>query len=646
MGDGRLGSSNEAPSELRIGLIALGMIAVFAIFLLRLFQLQILEGADLADRSQRNSVRSVRIEAPRGEIVDRHGRVLATTRPAYRVNLIPDEVRASGLTYDVLAKLLDRDRDELAERVGTPRGRKRFQPVELEGDLSYEQRARVETHRYALPGIVTDILPRRHYVEFERAAHLLGMIGEINARELADPAFSDYRQGEIIGKFGLEALLESHLRGQAGGRNVIVDVAGQEMDVIDEVLPIPGGRLVLTLDLDLQRAAEAAFLSDDPEKPDKMGALVAIDPRNGEILALVSRPAYDPNAFAGGIDSQTWGALIGDKWTPLRNRAVAEHYPPGSTYKPVVAIAGLAEGKLDPSKEVFCPGWYRLGRRTYRCWKRGGHGDVDLKQALVQSCDVYFYELGVELGIDTIAKYAMRLGLGRVSGVDVRGERPGLVPTKAWKLEARGEAWLKGETVSAAIGQGFDLVTPLQLANLYATIGNGGHVRRPHLIQRLETWDGQLVEAKPPGEAVSAEIDPGILEIIRQGLSAVVNEPNGTGRRARVAGIEVAGKTGTSQVVRLSLIEDMEDDEIPIRFRDHALFGAFAPAESPEIAVGVVVEHAGGGGGKVAAPIAQKVLARYFEKRQQAVEEELLAIGEEPAALRPGTAAVALVVED
>lgn len=641
IGDERLSSSNEPPSELRLPLVALLIGATFVVFVLRLFQLQILEGADLASRSERNSVRTVLLEAPRGDIVDRKGRVLATSRPAYRIQVIPNDVRSPDVTYTVLGRLLGRDGTELGTEVGQPTGRRRFQPVVLDGDLDYETRARVETHRYALPGVVTDMKPRRHYVEGVRAAHLLGMIGEIDPRELSSDAFADYRSGEVIGKYGLEAGLESHLRGRAGGRNVVVDVAGQEIEVIDEIEPVPGGRLVLTIDAELQRVAEEAFRSDDPTRPDHMGALVAIDPRSGDVLAMVSQPAYDPNAFAGGIDPKAWASLTGDEWNPLRNRALAGQYPPGSTYKPIVALAGLSEHKITAETRVFCPGYYRLGRRVYRCWKRGGHGEVDLVAALRDSCDVYFYQLGVELGIDTIARYAKMFGLGQLSGIAMQGERPGLIPTREWKERNRSEPWIKGETVSASIGQGYNLVTPLQLANAFATMGNGGHLHTPRIIERLETWDGQLVRQDPPSATVDLPIDAAALELVRNGLLAVVEGTTrrsvegappgptriqGTGARARVEGITVAGKTGTSQVVRLDLVKDLEEDEIPIRYRDHALFAAFAPAEDPEIAVAVVVEHAGKGGGAAAAPIAQKVLDRYFEmQREPAAATEVVA---------------------
>jgi len=615
--DSRLGAGDAPISELRIGVVAAGFVLVFVVFVVRLFQLQILEGADLRSRSESNFVRTVVLEASRGDLLDRQGRVLATTRPAHRVQVMPNELRAPARTFQALGTLLDRSPAELRAKVGKPAGRKRFQPVVLDGDLAYGQLARVESHRFALAGVVTDLRPRRHYVELERAAHLLGSIGEVQARQLDTARFANYRAGDIVGQVGLELRLESHLRGRAGGRNVVVDVAGREIEEIDEIEPVPGGRAVLTLDLDLQRVAEEAFVSSDPEEPDKMGALVAIDPRNGEVLAMVSRPAYDPNAFAGGIDLEAWLALTQDEWVPLQNRALSGHYSPGSTYKVLVAVAGLAEGEITVEEEIFCPGYWRLGRRTYRCWKRGGHGKVNLRQALVQSCDVFFYQLGVKLGIDRLAEYAKGFGLGRPTGIDLVGETAGLVPTREWKERVKNEPWIKGETVSVSIGQGANLVTPLQLAVVYAAIGNGGILYRPQLVRRLETWEGQLVEERAPVERGRVPVSPEVLAIVAEALVGVVQEPGGTGGRARVRGLNVAGKTGTTQIVSLDVIEGLEEEEIPIRYRDHALFAAFAPAEAPEIALAVLVEHAGAGGGAVAAPIAGKVLRRWFEKKQE-----------------------------
>jgi penicillin-binding protein 2 len=613
--DGRLSGGDEPGNERRIAVVAAGIIFAFTVFVLRLFQLQILEGADLRNRSLRNSVRSVRVEAPRGEIVDRNGQVLATARPAFQVHVIPSDLRDRDRTFRALGVLLGRLPDELEQVVGKRVGRRRFQPVILDGDLPYETLARVESHRFALPGVATDRRPHRQYVDKDLAGHLLGSLGEIQAEQLDRSEFSNYRSGDFVGQGGVEKRFESHLRGHMGGRNSIVDVMGREIEEIGRVEPEPGGRVVLTIDLDLQRAAAEAFLSTDPEKPDKMGAVVALDPRNGDILALVSKPGFDPNAFAGGIDSESWTGLMTDEWEPLTNRALSGLYSPGSTYKAIVAAAGLAEKLVDPQATTFCPGFYRMGRRVYRCWKRGGHGEMNLQDALKNSCDVYFYELGVELGIDTLARYARGFGLGIGTGIRLPGEEAGLIPTREWKERVKKEEWIKGETVSAAIGQGFNLVSPLQLAVAYAALGNGGTRYVPRLVKRLETWDGRVVSEQDAEVSGQVPIAHELLEVVKQGLVAVVMGEGGTGAAARVKGIEVAGKTGTTQVVALDRVKDLEDDEIPIRWRDHALFAAFAPADSPEIAIAVLVEHAGAGGGAVAAPIARKVLDRYFEKR-------------------------------
>jgi penicillin-binding protein 2 len=614
---GRLGAGVDQAVERRVPFLAVAVVLAFAVFAVRLFQLQIIESDDLRLRSERNSVRAVRLEAPRGDVLDREGRVLATTRPAFGLQVIPNDLLDPETTFAALALLLDEDGGALSDRVGEHRGRQRFAPVRLAGDLPYDQLARVESHLFALPGVVTDIRPRRHYLGGELAAHLLGSIGEIGREQLATREFAGYRQGEVIGQAGVEAHYQSTLRGRAGGRNLVVDVAGRVIEVLDEVEPVPGGTITLTIDLDLQRAAEGGFLPEVLGEPAKMGAAVALDPRNGDLLTLVSKPAYDPNDFAGGIDSETWRKLTTDEGRPLQNRAFSGQYPPGSTYKAVVAAAGLQEGVIDPEERLHCPGWFRMGRRIYRCWKRQGHGSVNLREALVQSCDVYFYNVGVRLGIDRMAFFARGFNLGRRTGIAFSQEKPGLVPTSAWKERRFGEVWMQGETVSAAIGQGFNLVTPLQLAVAFSAIANGGALVLPRVALRSEGRDGSVDKGPAPGGRGTVPVDPEALAMVRDALEGAVAERKGTGGRARVPGLRVAGKTGTAQVVRLKHTEDLEEEEIPIKYRDHAWFVGFAPVEAPEIVVAVLVEH-GGHGGSAAAPIVQRVLARWFEKRQEA----------------------------
>jgi penicillin-binding protein 2 len=627
-GKARLGAGGDADIARRIPILAVLIVLTLGVLFARLFQLQLIQTDDMRKRSQRNYVRTVRIEAPRGDIVDREGRVLASTRPAFGLQVIPSDVQRPNLTYALLSMLVDRDASELRERVGHPRGRERFQPVRLAGDLSYDQRARLESHLYALPGVVSDVRPRRHYVGGDLAAHVLGYLGEIQREQLATRRFASYRQGDVIGQAGIEAVLESTLRGKAGGRNLVVDVAGRVVDVLDEINPVPGGGARLTLDLDLQQVAEEAFLPDVIGEPSKVGALVALDVRNGDVLALVSKPSFDPNAFAGGIDAETWDGLVSDEWRPIQDRAISGQYPPGSTYKAIVAAAGLQDGAIDPDKKIFCPGSFRLGRRTYRCWKRGGHGWVDLRRALVESCDVYFYQLGLELGVDRLAFFAQGFNFGRLTGISLPQEKPGLIPTSAWKEHRFGEAWLRGETVSAAIGQGFNLTTPLQLAVAYAAIANGGVIWRPRLILETSDAEGNVTPGPPPKSLGVVPVAPEHLARIREALEGVVQDREGTGRRARVPGIRVAGKTGTAQVVGLDRTEGLDDDEIELRHRDHAWFVGYAPAEAPEIVVVAMVEH-GGHGGSAAGPLVQRVLARYFEKKQATEQRRVAGTGED-----------------
>ncbi|HJO22609.1 MAG: penicillin-binding protein 2 [Myxococcota bacterium] len=621
----RLGSGPEISIEGRLPVLIGAVLLVFGIFVLRLFQLQILQGEELAGIAQGNAVRLVRLEAPRGDILDREGRVLAATRPAFGVSVLPSDLHSPDRTTAALGMLLDTESAALRERIGTPRGRRRFRPVRLVADLPFDHWGRVESHRFELPGVLTDVRPRRHYVEGELAAHLLGTIGEISADQLRAAARTDYRSGEVIGQSGIEGLFESHLRGRAGGRNVVVDVAGRVVgDPLDEREPAPGGSVTLTIDRDLQRVAEEGFVPEVLGEPGKRGALVALDPRTGDVLALVSKPSFDPNAFAGGIDTETWQGLANDDWRPLQNRAVAGQYPPGSIYKPILAAAALADGVVTPHDRFFCPGHFRLGRRVYRCWRRGGHGEVDLRDALQQSCDVYFYQLGLQLGIDRLSDFARAFQLGRTTGFPVGDEKPGLVPTRSWKQRRFSEPWQKGETVSASIGQGFSLVTPIQMAVAYAAIANGGVILEPRVVRERVSRDGEVIVTGDPVVRDHLPVAPEYLEVLRDALEAVVAEPRGTGTAARIPGVRVAGKTGTAQVVRLKHTEDLEEGEIPVRHRDHAWFVGFAPVDAPEIVVVALVEH-GGHGGSAAAPIAGKVMQRYFEKQRRDLEPALAA---------------------
>jgi penicillin-binding protein 2 len=616
---GRLGAGVDASVEERLPLLMVVILLVFGAFVVRLFQLQIIMGEVFAEESDKNSVRLVRLEAPRGDILDREGRIVATTRPAFGLQVLPSDLRNPELAYRALGQLLDEEPAGLREQVGQPRGRARFQPVRLAGDLSFDRLASVESHLYAMPGVMTDVRPRRHYLGQDLAAHLLGYLGEIQRQQLETRDYAGYRSGDVIGQAGIEALEQTRLRGRDGGRNVVVDVRGRVVDVLDEEDPVAGGSVTLTIDLDLQRAAEEGFLPDAVGDPAKMGALVAMDVETGDVLALVSKPSYDPNAFAGGVSGPTWKTLTTDTWRPLQNRAISGQYPPGSTYKAIVAAAALQEKVINTGGLVYCPGHFTLGRRTYRCWKKEGHGAMALRDALIQSCDVYFYQAGLKLGIDRLAFFARGFSLGRRTGIPLASEQSGLVPTAAWKETRFGEPWGAGETVSASIGQGFNLTTPLQLAVAYAAIANGGRVVRPRLILSQQDPDGRSAPGPAAEIRSTVPVSEKNLALVRDALTGVVEEPRGTGGRSRVPGMRVAGKTGTAQVVHMKHTEDLEEHEVPLKYRDHAWFVAYAPAEAPRIVVAVLNEH-GGHGGSAAAPIAQRVLARWAQKHLPAAQ--------------------------
>jgi penicillin-binding protein 2 len=609
-----LAAPTGASLEGRVRLVAVLVVLLFGGFVVRLFHLQVVEGETLRQRSQKNSIRHVDLDAPRGEVLDREGRVLATWRPSRALRVIPNDLHDRARTFAALGQLLGLPGPELDAEAGPSTGLARFRPVTLVDDLDWERLARVESHGYALAGIETFEKPRRFYPSGPLAAHLLGTLGEIQSAQLAREHYAGYRQGEVIGQTGLEARFETHLRGVYGRRDVVVDAAGREIEQLRELPPALGGRVVLALDRDLQEQAEAGFRDVPEGEPERMGAAVALDVRTGDVLALASFPNYDPNVFSSRIDRDTWRALTSDEWKPLRDRAIQNHYPPGSTHKAVMAATALQEGVIDASTRVYCPGYYYFGGRRFGCWKKEGHGTVNVIQALQRSCDVFFYTVGVELGIDRIAKHASSFGLGDLTGIDLPGEVTGIVPSSEWKLRRFKEKWYPGETVSAAIGQSYNLYTPLQLAVSYAAIANGGRVMKPRLVLRLEDRDGKTVQAFDPEEREHATVSAANLAIVREGLTAVVEVAGGTGSRARVPGVRVAGKTGTVQVVSLDRVRRMREEDIPVRFRDHAWFAAFAPADSPEIAVAVFVEH-GLHGSSAAAPIAQRVLAKYFQKR-------------------------------
>jgi penicillin-binding protein 2 len=539
---------------------------------------------------------------------------MVDNRPAFNVSIAVRDVKDPRKVVSRLADLLEVPPQTLLAKLDQAKGRPSFKPTLLKRDLSRDAVAIVEAHKLDLPGVAITVEPMRHYLEKERASHLVGYLSEISDEELKSGRFPDKGLGDFMGKFGVEKAFESYFHGERGSRQVQVNALGQTIRTLKTVEAVPGKNVYLTLDIDLQRKAEQMLAG-------KVGAVVAMDPFNGHILSLASRPAFDPNVFVEGMTHEAWNLLVSNEFHPLENKAIQGQYPPGSTYKIITAMAGLEEGIINEDTGFYCPGYYKYGNRTYRCWERKGHGFVKFLDALARSCDVYFFQVGEKLGVDRLAEYAKGCGLGAPTGVNLDQEATGLVPTSLWKLKRVGEPWQGGETLSTAIGQGFNLVTPIQMVGLMAAVGNGGWRYKPLVAKRIEAVGGAQVKVAATNPLGRLPASDETLQLIRRGLVASVNRPSGTGWIARVRGIQVAGKTGTAQVV--SMEEDAEDtplEEIPLRLRDHAWFLAFAPAKQPRIAVAVVVEH-GGHGSTGAGPIAREMIREYLGKLRERLKD-------------------------
>ncbi len=585
----------------RLLVLTIGVSVLFFVLLMRLWYLQIIKAEDFQNLSENNRLRLVPVAASRGTILDRNGAVLVDNSPSFSVAVIPQEVTDKEALLKSLSRLVGMDESDLSEKWEKARKRNRYQPIILASNISRDQLEILEENRLFLPGLDVEVHPIRAYSHGLLGAHLFGHLGEISEQEMGTDRFKSYNPGDYVGKSGIERYWEKELHGADGGRQIEVDAMGRFLRTVSERSPTTGNSLVLTVDLALQQAAESAF-------GEQAGAAVALDVNSGEVLAFVSSPSFDPALFAGRLPVETWNKYLNDKRHPLENKALKGQYPPGSTFKIITAIAGLEEGLVDENTTVTCTGSYKFGNRSFGCWKRKGHGTVNLRKAIRESCDVYFYRLGEQLGVDKIAYYAKKFGLGEPLGIGLESEKSGLIPTTAWKLKRFGKKWLSGETLSVAIGQGYVLTTPLQLAEMIAEVANEGTVYEPHLVKRIVSPEGKVLQEFPPTVVRRVSCKAGTWQAVKKGLFAVVNEPGGTGAVARLYEVKVAGKTGTSQVVKL---RDRRG-AIPYQYRDHALFVAFAPYDKPEIAVAVVVEH-GEHGGSAAAPIAAKILRTYFE---------------------------------
>lgn len=587
----------------RVNLLIALVSVVFLFLIGRLLFLQVIEGDRYTYLSENNRIRIKKIPGARGMVFDRNGSLLVDNRPSFDLLFVPEDADDPETTLRELARVLGRDEGDFRNLVRENKLRPAFGEIVLGRDVDWRSVVTVETHQLDLPGVTLWIRPRRSYLTNGTAAHVLGYLGEINPQQLKARRGSGYVMGDEIGQFGLEKNREEYLRGRSGGQQVEVDALGRRVRVLHAVEDVPGQNVRLTLDRDLQETASQAIEG-------KAGAIVAMDVNSGAILAMVSTPGFDPNLFARGVTGEEWRTLTQDPAHPLNNRAIQGQYPPGSTFKIVLAIAGLEEGVIQPETTFFCPGSLTVGNRVFRDWKKGGHGAVNLHKGLTESCDVYFYLLGQKLGPDRIAKYARALGLGQPTGIELDHEKPGLIPDTEWKKRRFGQPWFPGETPSIAIGQGYVSVTPLQMANLTATVANGGTLYRPWFVRKIESLDGRLIREYGPEIISTLNLKENTLEHIRKALRDVVNSGSGTGGRAKSGLVMIAGKTGTAQVAEMRG-GIVKSENLPYQIRDHAWFVAFAPVENPEIAVAVLVEH-GGHGGAAAAPLAKKIIEKYF----------------------------------
>jgi penicillin-binding protein 2 len=600
-----LGSKPSGHRIHRILIFTALVVIIFCALLLRLWYLQIIQGSYFADLSKNNRIRLVRVKSPRGIIYDRNHIPLVTNRPSFDAGLVLEDVQDDlNDIMNRLSGLLKVETGELKSVIS--RKHQPFQPILLKQDISFEEVARLEEDKIDLCGIHVQVRPVRSYPFGQLAAHLLGYVGEISESQLKNLLYQKFKLGDFIGQAGVEKEFNSVLTGTDGGKQVEVNAQGRELTVLGGIEPEPGLNLILTIDSKLQLLAEKLMEG-------KTGAIIALNPNNGEVLCLVSKPSFDPNKFAVGISQTDWNNIINDLNNPLQNRVIQSQYPPGSVFKIVMAVAGLENKIVDEETTISCNGTFRLGRGRYDCWKWGGHGPTQIHKALVHSCNVFFYNVGHLLGIEKIADTAYKMGLGRATGIDLPNEKIGLVPTPQWKYNSIGEKWQPGETISISIGQGFLSATPIQLANMVSAVANGGIIYRPLIVNRIVTADGQTKRIYHPEVLARVSASDSTLEIVRQGLYGVVNE-QGTGGRARIPGLNVAGKTGTAQVVSKKAVAETDEDDIPDELKDHAWFVAFAPVEAAEIALAILVEH-GGHGGSACAPIARELIKEYLKPK-------------------------------
>ncbi|HEC16522.1 MAG TPA: penicillin-binding protein 2 [Sedimenticola sp.] len=579
---------------------------LLTVLVLQLAYLQITSHEHFTTLSRENRVKLVPLPPTRGLIYDRNGVILAQNLPTHSLEITPERVDDMERTLADLGRIIDISEDDLKRFHRQRKQKRRFDSIPIRVSLSEEEVARFAVNRHRFPGVDIQARLLRNYPLGEQMAHVLGYVGRINQQELERIDTSNYAGTSHIGKTGVEKTYEKTLHGKVGMQQIEVNALGRIIRVLESHPPTPGKDLHLFLDAGLQAAATRAF-------GDKNGAAVAIDPRTGGVLAMVSKPGFNPNLFVEGISSADYKRLRSSEDKPLFNRVLRGQYPPGSTAKPFVGLAGLETGVIASGKKKFCPGYYQLPKHEhkYRDWKKQGHGFVSMQDAIVQSCDVYFYSLSHDLGIDKLSKFLGLFDFGRPTGVDITGELGGLLPTREWKRRARQQAWFPGETLIMGIGQGYFLTTPLQLAHATASLATHGALVPPRVVQRIQSSQQQADPPPPPLPVQLPIVDTKNWDDIIEAMVQVVEGPRGTARRVYTDKYRIAAKTGTAQVFTVKQDEEYDEETVSAKMRDHALFIAFAPVREPRIAVAVVVEH-GGHGGAAAAPIARAIMDHYL----------------------------------
>ena len=612
----------------RAVIIGNGVLVFFALILARLWYLQIYQGEQLYQWSLKNRLRKETVRAPRGMVFDRNQELLVDNVPRFDAVITPQYLKGRDKTLKRLAQTLSMKISDIQDILKRNSYQAEYKSILIKKNISRKEVAIIETENSKVPGVSVETFISREYLDKNIGAHLLGYISEIQEHQLDRYRKRDniyYKSGDFIGQFGLEEEMDLHLRGTDGYEFVEVDALGRKKrhlgsesflgNILDQPAK-PGHNMQLTIDRTLQTVAYQALA-------DKVGSVVALDVHTGEVLVMTSRPSFDPSQFSRGISPKYWEAITSDERNPLRDRTIQEHYPPGSVFKVVSAVAGLEEGVIDEKTEYYCPGKFKSGRRTFHCWKQSGHRRVNLQKALRESCNVFFYKMSTLLGIDLLAQYAFSLGLGKKTGISLPREVTGLIPTREWKLKKSGVKWQRGETLSCVIGQSYILTSPLQLAQMLAVIANGGTLYRPHLVQKVFTNSGKVLARFTPKIKSEFKISEKTLQIVQKGLFQVANHPRGTAFFRRGVGIQMAGKTGTSQTMRLAADRLYENcEELPQKERRHGIFAAFAPYKNPKIAIATVVEH-GCSGSKAAAPVAKKVVTAYMKKYHPQEYEEL-----------------------